>query len=271
MPKRTLPAYRAPVVQHLIFVAYTVAFYTLFLGGLYLVLDQSCARTNRYYVRVAASHILDNEYGGQASDWTKTIDVSRISGDEYRVQASLTPPQGRPNNSKLTPLSFDFPVTRYSDGRLYYDFVQNGKKRMAFIPEETVTSVITPFLKRFSLLIAVAAIFSLLGWIVILRLFWKAGYPLYYTVIPLVNIFYFFTLTTNGLLKSWLMFLGILVPGVNMVVWVLGCLGMAKNFGRSPGFGIGLLLAPSIFLPILAFGGSIYQPEISEQLEEEDE
>jgi len=36
-------------------------------------------------------------------------------------------------------------------------------------------------------------------------------------------------------------------------------LSLAKKFGRSELFGVGLLLLPMIFYPVLAFGGSEYE------------
>ena len=46
-----------------------------------------------------------------------------------------------------------------------------------------------------------------------------------------------------------------------IVIAVLISLGVARNFGKSNGFGIGIIFLPVIFIPILAFGPAIYQPE----------
>jgi|GEM_PF-4335482 len=47
--------------------------------------------------------------------------------------------------------------------------------------------------------------------------------------------------------------------GTGGTLVVLASLGMAKNFGKSAGFGIGLWLLGPIFLLILAFGDAKYQ------------
>lgn len=43
------------------------------------------------------------------------------------------------------------------------------------------------------------------------------------------------------------------VPVVNIIIWIMMCIGVADAFGRNAGFGIGLALLPFIFFPILAF------------------
>jgi hypothetical protein len=49
------------------------------------------------------------------------------------------------------------------------------------------------------------------------------------------------------------------IPIVNFIITLLASLGMAKNFGKGSGFGIGLWLLGPIFLLILAFGDAKYQ------------
>ena len=50
------------------------------------------------------------------------------------------------------------------------------------------------------------------------------------------------------------------VPFANLVVAILMNIGLARNFGRSDGFAIGLMFLPYIFLPVLGFGDSKYSP-----------
>jgi hypothetical protein len=54
-------------------------------------------------------------------------------------------------------------------------------------------------------------------------------------------------------------FLLFLVPIVNLVVAILVSLDVAKKFGQSTGFGIGLALLPFIFYPVLGFGKATYK------------
>jgi hypothetical protein len=48
------------------------------------------------------------------------------------------------------------------------------------------------------------------------------------------------------------------IPIVNLVIAILVMLEIAKNFGKGPGFGIGLALLGFIFWPILGFGDARY-------------
>ena len=53
------------------------------------------------------------------------------------------------------------------------------------------------------------------------------------------------------------------IPFVNFVIVILVGLGLAQNFGKGGGFGVGIALLGFIFLPILAFDGSRYQGTLS--------
>jgi hypothetical protein len=50
-----------------------------------------------------------------------------------------------------------------------------------------------------------------------------------------------------------------LIPLVNLIIWIILCIDVAKSFGKGTGFGIGLLLLPFIFFLILGFGSAQYQ------------
>ena len=82
------------------------------------------------------------------------------------------------------------------------------------------------------------------------RVYDKAGVPGWTGIIPFVN--YFFLAKAAGKPMWW----GILcfVPIVNIVVWFILCIDLAKRFHKGTGFGIGLALLPIIFFPILGFG-----------------
>jgi hypothetical protein len=57
------------------------------------------------------------------------------------------------------------------------------------------------------------------------------------------------------------------IPVVNFVIAVILALDLAKAFGKSTGFAIGLVLLSFIFIPILGFGTSVYtQPLIVAQV-----
>ena len=82
------------------------------------------------------------------------------------------------------------------------------------------------------------------------RVFDKAGEPGWTAIIPLVN--YFFLAKAAG--RPWWWGILMFVPIVNLVVWFILNIDLAKRFGGGVGFGVGLALLPIIFYPILAFG-----------------
>jgi hypothetical protein len=54
-------------------------------------------------------------------------------------------------------------------------------------------------------------------------------------------------------------FLLMFIPFVNIIILIIVDLELAKKFGQSTGFAIGLILLPVIFYPILGFGSAQYQ------------
>src|SRR4051794_27133558 len=79
-------------------------------------------------------------------------------------------------------------------------------------------------------------------------LFVKAGRPGWGAIIPFYN--YYLALKIVGRPGWWLILL--LIPFVNIVIFIILALDLAKSFGRGTGFGIGLIFLSPIFLPILA-------------------
>lgn len=87
------------------------------------------------------------------------------------------------------------------------------------------------------------------------RIFSKAGVPGIFSIIPLVNIYQLVKISGKN---PWL-FLLLLVPIVNIVVYIIVALGLAKNFGKSGVFGFfGLVVFNLVGYLILAFGGAKY-------------
>jgi len=56
---------------------------------------------------------------------------------------------------------------------------------------------------------------------------------------------------------GWWFFL-LLIPGVQIVVWILLLDDLAANFNRKSGFALGLVLLPFVYYPILGFGPARY-------------
>ena len=86
------------------------------------------------------------------------------------------------------------------------------------------------------------------------KIFSKAGQPGWASLVPFYNVVILLRMT--GKPAWWLALM--LVPFANFVVAVLLMMELAKSFGQSRGFGIGLLLLGFIFLPMLAFGSARY-------------
>lgn len=103
----------------------------------------------------------------------------------------------------------------------------------------------------FWLAIAVLMIASL--WVV----FTKASKPGWACLVPIYNIIVLLEIARKPL--WWIVLM--LIPLVNIVIAILVAIEIAKQFGKSAGFGIGLVLLPFIFYPMLAWGDARYQPQ----------
>lgn len=101
---------------------------------------------------------------------------------------------------------------------------------------------------------------SLLIWLALMALsivsmwfiFAKAGEPGWAAVVPFYNIFVLFKITWGN---GWFMLLT-LIPIANIVILIITSVYLGKVFNKSGGFIVGLVLLPSVFQPILAFGKS---------------
>lgn len=100
----------------------------------------------------------------------------------------------------------------------------------------------------FCLVIAVVALIGM--W----KMFEKAGKPGWAAIIPFYN---FYCLYDMAFGNGWL-FLLMFVPCVGFVMMIVCNVKLAVAFGKSPAFGIGLLLFPFIFTLILGFGDAEY-------------
>jgi Family of unknown function (DUF5684) len=87
------------------------------------------------------------------------------------------------------------------------------------------------------------------------KIFSKAGHPGWPAIIPIVNTY--FLCKVAGRPGWWVILM--FIPLVNFIIWIILCIDVAKSFGKGAGFGIGLLLLPIIFFPILGFGSARYQ------------
>ena len=82
------------------------------------------------------------------------------------------------------------------------------------------------------------------------KVFAKAGEPGWAAIVPIYNIVVMLKIAGK---PAWRIILFI-IPFVNIIISLLVFLGIAKNFGKGGGFGVGLWLLGFTFFPILGFG-----------------
>lgn len=108
-----------------------------------------------------------------------------------------------------------------------------------------------------------AYIFSLAIGVLLIVAMWKvfvkAGKPGWAAIIPIYNVVVSFQIVG---INPWLLLL-YLVPFVNFVAMfvlqIMYCSRLAKAFGKSGGFAVGLFFLNVIFMPILAFSDAEYK------------
>lgn len=93
------------------------------------------------------------------------------------------------------------------------------------------------------------------GIVTMWKVFEKAGQPGWAAIIPIYNAY--ILLKIAGKPGWWLVLL--FIPIVDIVIYILSYIAIARKFGQSDGFAVGLILLPIVFFPILAFGSAKYQ------------
>ena len=86
------------------------------------------------------------------------------------------------------------------------------------------------------------------------KVFTKAGQPGWASIIPIYNVYILLLIVD----KPWWWLILMLIPIVNIVMWIIVSLALAQKFGQGTGFAIGLILLPFIFIPILGFSDMKY-------------
>jgi len=98
--------------------------------------------------------------------------------------------------------------------------------------------------------VAVVAFGIIVQW----KIFTKAGKPGWASIVPIYNVLVLLEIVG----KPWWYLLLMLIPGVNVVILIMVMLDLAKVFGKSGGFAVGLIFLSIIFMAILAFGDAKY-------------
>jgi len=87
------------------------------------------------------------------------------------------------------------------------------------------------------------------------KVFSKAGQPGWAAIIPIYNLYVMCKVA--GRPGWWLLLC--LIPFLNVIILIILNFDIAKRFGKSGGFAVGMILLPFIFWPILGFGSATYQ------------
>jgi len=89
------------------------------------------------------------------------------------------------------------------------------------------------------------------------KVFEKAGHPGWAAIVPIYNVIVLLQIAEKPL---WWLVLYV-IPVVNLIPAILVPVEIAKNFGKSGLFAVGLIFLPFIFYPLLGFGDAQYQPQ----------
>ena len=115
------------------------------------------------------------------------------------------------------------------------------------------TNAPSPITFVFSLVLAIILIAA--EW----RIYTKADKPGWAVLIPFYNMWVEYEIICGSGAKMFFL----LIPIFNIYWGIKSTIKLAHAFGRSTGFGIGLLFLPAIFTCILGFGRAEYEgPEI---------
>lgn len=88
------------------------------------------------------------------------------------------------------------------------------------------------------------------------KVFAKAGKPGWAAIVPIYNLIVMLEIAGKPI---WWIIL-FLIPCVNLIMVILTYMALAKNFGKSEAYGLGLAFLPFIFFPLLGFSDAKYRP-----------
>lgn len=89
------------------------------------------------------------------------------------------------------------------------------------------------------------------------RLYTKADKEGWKCLIPFYNTYTLFQIIYGD--ENGMKFLFLLIPFYNIYVMIKSMIGLAKVYGKSGVYAVGLIFLSFIFLPLLAFGNAEYE------------
>lgn len=133
-------------------------------------------------------------------------------------------------------------------GMLYYHSFTDENIAKMFTNSSYKLSIISGFIINLILGLFVLTLAS--QW----RIFRKAGYKGWYSIIPIYNLVIMCDIIKRG--RWWVLLF--FIPIINLIALATITNGMARVFNRSDSFSVGLFFFPFIYFPILAFGQNEY-------------
>lgn len=87
------------------------------------------------------------------------------------------------------------------------------------------------------------------------KVYTKAGQPGWAAIIPIYNVYILLKIVG----RPWWWLVLMFIPLINIIVGVVVLLDLAKCFGKSVLYAIGMILLGFIFIPLLGFGDAQYR------------
>jgi hypothetical protein len=119
-------------------------------------------------------------------------------------------------------------------------------------PPERVPSAIAPGMVATNGIIMLLLVLVMI--IALCKVFTKAGEAWWKAIIPVYNLFVLAGISGKPMWWGFLM----LVPIVNIPIYFIIHIELARRFGQGVAFGLGLALVGFVFFPLLAFGNYEY-------------
>ena len=120
----------------------------------------------------------------------------------------------------------------------------------------TLSSILGVFGAIMGVIWLIVMIINIVTIVAMWKVMKKAGKPGWVSLIPFYNTYMLFDMVYPG---NGIRFLFLLIPFYNIYVLIKYQIDLAKAFGQSSVFAVGLIFLGPIFMAILGFGSSEYQ------------